>query len=413
MSDPSAVVILNDYASTTGGSTAVAIASAIGLAERGIGVTYFSCVGPVDERLRTTPGIDVVCLDQSELGKNPRLTSALTSGLHNRAAVSALGATLDGLSPATTVVHAHTWMQAMSPAALSTVTSRGFRLVATLHDFFITCPTGGFFEHPTGSLCTRRPLSFDCVRTNCDRRNYAHKLWRVTRTVLQNHVLHVPDHISHFIGVSEFSLDVLRPLLPPDIPVSVIRNPVNALDEGRAAVADNRPFVYIGRFVPEKGPRLFAEAVRRTGLPAVFVGAGELADELRATCPDARFTGWLGPDELRAELRGARALVFPPLWYETLGLVTVEAAAAGVPAIVSEKCAAIDCVVDGETGLHFSHGSAESLGNAMQRLADDDLLTGALGAAAYAWYWDSPWTTEANVDAVLRVYRSLRAHTTP
>jgi glycosyltransferase involved in cell wall biosynthesis len=407
MTDPSAVVILNDYASTTGGSSAVAIASAVGLAERGVPVTYFSCVGPVDERLRATPGIEVVCLDQHELGKNPSAVNAFTSGLRNRAAVGALGQTLDRHSPATTVVHAHTWMQALSPAALSTVTSRGFRLVATLHDFFITCPTGGFFEHRTERICTRRPLSLDCISTNCDRRNYAHKLWRVTRTVLQNNVLHVPDRVSHFVGVSEFSLDVLRPLLPSGIPISVIRNPVDAVDEGQVGVADNRPFVYIGRFVPEKGPRLFAEAVRRTGLPAVFVGDGELAGELKAMCPEARFTGWIGPDELRAELGGARALVFPPLWYETLGLVTVEAAAAGVPAIVSDRCAATDSVVDGETGLHFSHGSVASLGEAMQRLADDDAMTARLGAAAYAWYWDAPWTTKAHVDAVLAVYRSL------
>ena len=406
MTDPSAVVILNDYASTTGGSSAVAIASAVGLAERGVHVTYFSCVGPVDERLCATPGIDVVCLDQPELGKNPSTANALTSGLRNRAAVAALGATLDTLSPATTVVHAHTWMQAMSPAALSTATSRGFNLVATLHDFFISCPTGGFFEHRTERICTRRPLSFDCIRTNCDRRNYAHKLWRVSRTVLQNRVLHVPERVSHFIGVSEFSLDVLRPLLPATTPVSVIRNPVNVVDVGRAPVGGNRPFVFIGRFVPEKGPRVFAEAVRQTGLPAVFVGDGELAEELKVLCPDARFTGWIGPDALRAELQGARALVFPPLWYETLGLVAVEAAAAGVPSLVSDRCAATDTVKDGVTGLHFAHGSAESLAGAMQRLGDDHLVD-ELGAAAYDWYWNAPWTVEGHVDEILGVYRSL------
>src|SRR5690606_11067970 len=100
----------------------------------------------------------------------------------------------------------------------------------------------------------------------------------------------------------------------------VLRNPVDCIDGGPAPVADNRAFLYVGRFVPEKGVRLFAEAVRATGLPAVFVGDGELAPELRRLCPGARFTGWLTPGQIRAELRAARALVFPPTWYETLGL---------------------------------------------------------------------------------------------
>ena len=172
----------------------------------------------------------------------------------------------------------------------------------------------------------RRPLSLDCIRCNCDRRNYAHKLWRVARTAVQNRVLQVPRRIAHYVGVSEFSLKVLRPHLPATVPVTVVRNPLECVDAGPAATGSNGNFVFIGRFEKEKGVRLFAEAARATGLPAVFIGDGSLAPELRQMCPDAQFTGWIGANAIRAHLRSALALVFPPLWYETLGLVVVEAA---------------------------------------------------------------------------------------
>lgn len=403
------VVILNDYASTTGGSTAVAIASALGLAARGVRVTYFACVGPVAPELRDVPNLAVVCLDQHEIAKDPNRLRALASGLRNPSAVSALREILSRKDPARTVVHAHTWMKAMSPFALDVAPELGFPLVVTLHDFFITCPGGGFYDHAAGAICRRTPLSASCLACNCDRRHFAHKLWRVARTALQNHALGLPSRVSAYLGVSAFSLDILRPHLPPGIPAAVLRNPVDCIDGGPAPVADNRAFLYVGRFVPEKGVRLFAEAVRATGLPAVFVGDGELAPELRRLCPGARFTGWLTPGQIRAELRAARALVFPPTWYETLGLVAIEAASAGVPAIVSDGCAASESVRHDETGLHFAHGDSASLADRMRELADDDTRAARLGRAAHAWYWADPWTADRHVGELLGHYRNLLA----
>ncbi len=401
------VVILNDYATTTGGSTSVAIASALGLARRGVRVTYFSCVGPIAPELREVPNLEVVCLGQHEIAKDPKRLRALSSGLRNAAAVAALRRVLAGKDPARTLVHAHTWMKAMSPFALDVAPELGFPLVVTLHDFFISCPSGGFYDHATSTVCKRTPLSASCLACNCDRRHYAHKLWRVARTALQNGALGLPKRVSLYLGVSEFSLNILRPHLPPGIPAAVLRNAVDCVDEGPAEVARNDAFLYVGRFVPEKGVRLFAEAVKATGLPAVFVGDGELAPELRRLCPEARFTGWLRPEQIRAELRAARALVFPPTWYETLGLVAVEAASAGVPAIVSDGCAASDAIRHGRTGLHFTHGSAESLANRMRELAHDSARAAALGRAAYEWYWADPWTADAHVEDLLGHYHRV------
>ena len=100
--------------------------------------------------------------------------------------------------------------------------------------------------------------------------------------------------------------------------------------------------------------------------------------------------------------------MFPSLWYETLGLVTIEAAAAGVPAIVADGCAATDWVRHGENGLHFTHGSASSLAVRMQMLAGDDGLAASLGHEAYRKYWEEPWTTAHHVDRLLDIYRTIR-----
>jgi glycosyltransferase involved in cell wall biosynthesis len=401
------VVVLNDHASVNGGSSSVAIASALGLAARGVHVTFFSAVGPIAPVLRSAPNIEVICLEQEEIAKNPNRLQAFASGWRNPRVVHALRDLLAQKSPEHTIVHAHGWTKALSPFALSTAARLGFPLVVTLHDFFLACPNGGFFIHGPNTLCEHRPLSAACWRCRCDRRNYGHKLWRSVRTVIQNHLLGVPHHVAHYIAVSQLSLNQLQPHLPVNARATVVRNPIDAEPCEPANVAQNRGFVFVGRFETEKGVRLFAEAARAAGVPASFVGDGSLAADVRATYPAARFTGWLDREGIRREVRGARALVFPPLWYETLGLVVVEAAAEGVPAIVASRCAATDHVRDGVNGLHFTHGSVEALSRQLAWLACDDSLATRLGRAAHAWYWRQPWTRERHVDDLLRIYREV------
>ena len=404
---PSHIVILNDNGSLTGGSAAVALASAKGLAQRARRVTLVTCVGPLAPGLGSVPNLECVCLGQRDIASDPNRLRAFSSGIRNGAAVAAVRAVLGGMPRRETVVHVHSWTKSLSPFALAAVCEMGFPLVVTLHDFFVACPNGGLFVHGANELCGRRPLSAACLRCGCDRRNHGHKLWRFARTVVQNRILRVPERVSHFVGVSDFSVGIMRPFLPARVPVTVVRNPVECRDLGPAEPGANREFLYVGRLEVEKGARLFAEAAAATGLPATFVGDGALSRELRRICPHARFTGWLPPEAVREHLARARALVVPPLGYETLGMVVIEASAAGVPAIVAGRCAATDVVTDGVNGILFEHGSGGALQAAMRRLAGNDILASRLGRAAYDGYWADPWTVGRHVDRLVEIYGAL------
>ena len=402
------IVVLNDHAHVNGGAGAVALASARGLAEAGFAVTLFTAVGPVEEGLAGVPGLEVICLGQQENARDPSRIRAFTQGLCNRTACARLAELLDRHDPRDTIVHVHGWTKALSPFAIDTAIRRGFRVVLTLHDFFIGCPTGGLFLPKTAELCHREPLSWDCLRCSCDRRHYAHKLWRSARTFLQNRVLRVPEGIAHFIGVSEFTVSIMRPWLPPETPVTVVRNPVECPPGPPVEVATNRPVMFVGRFAPEKGVLLAAEAVRRLNIPAVFVGDGEQRAEARALCPHATFTGWLPQAEVRDWIRRARALLLPSIWYEPLGLVVVEAAGNGVPSVVSDQSAAAQFIREGSGGLEFRHGSVDALCAALARLTDDLLVT-RLGRNAYDWFWREPWDLPHHVEALGAIYAGLLA----
>ena len=398
--------MINDSATFNGGASNVALQSAIGLADRGHSVTIFAAVGPVAPEIQNHARLNVICTEQHEIAHDPNRFRAFIQGIWNRKAAAELAKLLSTRDPKRTIVHAHVWMRALSPAPLVVALDQGFPVTLTAHDFFAVCPSGGFFVHDRKQICVRRPLSGSCLVCNCDRRAYTHKLWRFARTALQNGWFKVAPRIRHYIGVSQFSLDVMKAYLPRGAPVSVVRNPVNCSDLGPAPVGENEAFVFLGRFSPEKGAQVFAEAASRANVPAIFVGAGELASDLRQKCPHGRFPGWLSGADITATLRQARALVFPSLWLETLGLSAIEAMANGVPVIVADSCAASVLVRNEVSGLHFQSGSVESLVEQIRRLGDRTLAE-TLGRNAYQEYWNDPWTLESHTNELLSVYERI------
>src|SRR5215208_4016452 len=206
------VVVVSDFAHVEGGNAAVALSSAVGLAGTGHRVTLLSAVGPVEPAVLDS-GIRVVCSDQPAIGNDPQRIRALMHGIWNYRAAESMADALQGLDPRNTVVHVHGWTKALSSSVIRVALSRNFTVVCTLHDYFSACPNGSFFNYQKNQVCDLRPLSGACVQSQCDRRHYGHKLWRVARQLVQDRFGGMPRDIRHFITVSEFSGRILRPFL--------------------------------------------------------------------------------------------------------------------------------------------------------------------------------------------------------
>ena len=313
---------------------------------------------------------------------------------------------LDTLDTNNTVIHLHTWTKALSSSIVRVAIKKGFKVVCTLHDYFTVCPNGGFFNYNTRRPCLIKPLTIKCIMTNCDSRNYTQKLWRICRQFVQNLVGLIPSGINDYILVSEFSGNILRPFLPQDANFHFVPNPVDVIKSMPVEVTRNSSYMAIGRLSREKGMSLFARAAKIGGYRGVFVGDGECRPEIKSINPDAEIVGWISQSEVNEHLEKARTLVLPSLLYETQGLVVLEAAALGVPAIVPDNCAARDLVKDGVTGLWFRSGDVEDLVKKMRILEDEDTLL-SLGRAAYESYWVKPSTMERHTYCLEKVYTEL------
>jgi glycosyltransferase involved in cell wall biosynthesis len=398
------VIIVNDFAHVEGGASQVALSSASGLGRRGYSVVLFSAVAPVPSAC--VEHVKVVCTQQHEVIHDPVRARAALQGLWNVTAAKEFRNLLRELDPSRTIVHVHGWTKSLSSSVIRSALDAGFMIVCTLHDYFIACPNGSFFNYSTDRICRLEPLSPQCIISNCDSRSYGHKLWRVARQIVQKTSGKMPYGLQHFITVSDFSEAILRPFLSPQTSVYRVPNPINVSREPPVLVVNNESFVMIGRLSNQKAPLLFAQAASRLGLTPVFVGEGECREEILKQNPTAVITGWCSSSDVMQHMKRARGLVFPSLWYETQGLVVLEAAAHGVPAIVSDNCAAREAVLDGVTGLWFKGGSVNDLAEKLQLLLEDARVS-AVGQGAYNHYWENPTTLDRHVDELEVVYQRM------
>ena len=303
-------------------------------------------------------------------------------------------------------MHVHGWAKALSPAIAKPIAASRLPAAYTIHEYFLFCPNGGFYNYKKSAACHLEPLSAACWLSDCDQRNYGRKLWRNARLSMAKSYAHLPEVFSDFIAISDFQRDVVAKFVPKSARLHRLSNPVSIENLGPKPDPSAGEVIFVGRLSPEKGTFLFAEAAQKTGLVPVFVGDGPVAAELSARFPQARILGWQSGEAVGKIMRAARALVFPSLWYEGQPLTVLEAKALGVPVVVADTCAGRDEVEDGVSGLWFKGGDAEDLARALTRLQDDALVA-RLSAAAYAQYWADPRTPERHIAGLLSIYRSM------
>ena len=399
------IIIINDYASVQGGAAQVAVTSARGLADTGHKVTFVYGTGDVDPLLEHD-NIQLIDLGQYDLLSNPSRFNAITTGIWNRAVEKQLHELFALFDNKETIVHIHSWVKALSASAVSVIVEREFPIVMTLHDYFTVCPNGGLYNYQKESICQLEPMSLSCLASNCDVRNYSQKLWRYLRQKFYAKA-GIPNRLRHFIFVSKFSKEILRPHLPKDAKFWDVPNPITVPKEEMADPSHANTFSYIGRLSHEKGVISFADASHRLGVAARFVGSGNLDSKIKEYNPNAIFTGWSQRADVIHYIKDSRAVIFPSLWYETQGLVVTEAAALGIPSIVSDTCAARDNIIDGETGLLFESGNTKDMMQKIQRLSEDADLAKEMGEKAYQHYWKDPHDITRHATDLITCYKAI------
>ncbi len=186
-------------------------------------------------------------------------------------------------------------------------------------------------------------------------------------------------------------------LWEPGVDADLFR-PDRGTADWRARLTGGHPdatiILSVGRLATEKHLDALALALPQLeGCHVSLVGAGPAEERLRAAFAGlpATFVGPLYGTDLAAAYASADIFAFPSTT-ETLGLVALEAMAAGLPVVGARSGGIPDLVTDGETGLLFDPDTAEDLARQLGVLAADPTLRRRLGGAgrrrAEGWSWE-------------------------
>ena len=114
-------------------------------------------------------------------------------------------------------------------------------------------------------------------------------------------------------------------------------DPGNAARFERAFARDVPTVVYVGKLIENKGVQVLFDALDGLDARAVVVGFGDYRAQLEAVAPPGTlFTGPLEHRHLAHLLPLCDVAAVPSIFPEAFGMVAAEAAAAGVPPVVSE-----------------------------------------------------------------------------
>jgi glycosyltransferase involved in cell wall biosynthesis len=170
---------------------------------------------------------------------------------------------------------------------------------------------------------------------------------------------------------------------------------------------DDVAVVSVARLAREKGLDTMLRAAEVSGVRPVIVGSGPERERLAKLAPGAVLTGELPQDRV-AEAYAAADVFCLLSTHEPWGVAVNEAAAAGLPLVLSDRVgAAADLLRDGENGMVVAAGDVAGAAEAFRRLAANPGLRRAYGARSREII--AAWGYGPSVEALVEACREATA----
>ncbi|MEJ2173194.1 MAG: glycosyltransferase [Woeseiaceae bacterium] len=169
-----------------------------------------------------------------------------------------------------------------------------------------------------------------------------------------------------------------------------------------------------GQLIPRKGHRYLLQAVAdlapgHPGIRLIIFGEGYLHTQLREQAAALGLGGivqFAGFRDDLDEFMGCFDLFVHPALAEGLGVVTLKAAAAGVPVVGFSAGGLVEAVADGDTGMLVPAERIDALTDAIATLAADPELRARMGAAGRA-RMQKEFSIATMVDKHVALYESI------
>ena len=360
------VLLVNKFYYRRGGDCTAVFAMERLLADKGHDVAVFSMQYPENIESPWTEYFPSA-IDFSGAGLSGKV-AAFMRLFHSREVARKFESLIADFRP--DVVHLHNIHSYLSPIVARIAHRKGIRVVWTLHDYKLICPSYRCFRN--GRVCEACFSSkTGVIRHKCMKDSRLASMmayleacyWnRKKLSCVTNVFISPSDFLKTKMTEAGFSPEQIAVL-----PNFMLQKPAVETDKGDY-------YCYVGRISAEKGIESLLQAAAHRPYPLKIIGGGPLLETCRERYPLAHvdFTGQMSPESLYPIVRKARFLVMPSIWYENNPYSVIEALCMGTPVLGARIGGIPELIREGENGYLFDAGNVASLLEKIDLFYSDD-----------------------------------------
>jgi glycosyltransferase involved in cell wall biosynthesis len=301
------------------------------------------------------------------------------------------------------VIHVHNTLPLISPSIYWAAARAGVPVVQTLHNFRLMCLNAFYLRE--GKVCEDCVgcLPWRGVMRKCYRGSGVASFVLALMLTLHRGLGTYRDKVTRYIALNDFCRNKF---IEGGLPAELIAVKPNFVDVPVLQNMSRQGFLFVGRLSSEKGLESLAKAAALLqGAQLRVVGSGPQAALLDGV-KGVTILGRMTSDAVLYEMSNSVAVVVPSIWYETFGMVVIEAFASGTPVIVSRIGVLAEIVTDGETGLLFEPGDAVDMASKMQWALNNPERMREMGLNARKLY-EEKFSADQNYQRLIAIYREV------
>jgi glycosyltransferase involved in cell wall biosynthesis len=306
------------------------------------------------------------------------------------------------------VAHVHNTWFSLTSSVLASLQRLRVPVVVTLHNYRFMCANGLLFRDGAPcELCVGHH-PWNAVRYRCYRDSAPASAMAAAAITINSQRGSWERNVDLFLALTEFARGRFIAAGLPEARIRVKPNFVDDPGPRPRPPSASTTVLYVGRIGSEKGLEVALRAWASTpnDLELLVIGDGPQRAELeKGAWGRVRFLGRLPPDETRRHMLGARALLFPSLWYEGLPMVLLEAFAAGLPVVGSDLGSTAE-VLSPTSDWRVVPGDAVAWEQALGRLAATERFDAA-GRDVRTEY-EARYTPDEGLNLLEDAYEAVR-----
>lgn len=311
------------------------------------------------------------------------------------------------------IVHFHNTFPLISPSAYYVCQELGIPVVQTLDNQRLMCPAATFYRKEKLCLdCLGKTPPWPGVLHACYHNSRLHTAVVASMLTFHRWMRTWQTKIDVFLCSTDFYRELFVRAGFPANKIVVMPHFIQEVPQSNLSGKSRDYVLFIGRLDPEKGVNTLLKAWCHLEFPLKVRGDGRLNESARQFVREhgmdnIEFVSRMDEHELSDLIRNARFLVMPSEgYYETFGMVIVEAYARGVPVVASNIGVTPELVSDQQTGLLFEAGNPLDLAEKadwMWNHPDEAKLMGENGLNTYK----ERFTPDQCYETLVEVYEKL------